>query len=109
LGDFDVVGFSLQYELSITNVLNMLDLAPVYLYGHKKAKEGCPLVIAGGPVVFNPEPFARIFDAFLIGDGEEVTLEFLDCVYKQHRKVARDELLRKLAGIEGVYVPAFSW
>jgi radical SAM family uncharacterized protein len=105
LGEFDVVGFSLQYELSITNVLNMLDLAGIPLWSHER-KEGCPLVIAGGPVVFNPEPFARFFDAFVIGDGEEVTLEFLDCV-QQHRKVKRDELLRKLAGIEGVYVPAF--
>ncbi len=104
LGDFDVVGFSLQYELSITNVLNMLDLSGIPLWS-KERQQGCPLVIAGGPVVFNPEPFAEFFDAFLIGDGEEVTLEFLDCVYK-NREMARDELLQELARIEGVYIPA---
>jgi len=104
LGDFDVVGFSLQYELSITNVLNMLDLSGIPLWS-KDRPNGCPLVIAGGPVVFNPEPFAEFFDAFLIGDGEEVTLEFLDCVYK-NREMDRNELLLKLAQIEGAYVPA---
>ncbi len=104
LGDFDVVGFSLQYELSITNVLNMLDLSGIPLWS-KDRPNGCPLVIAGGPVVFNPEPFAEFFDAFLIGDGEEVTLEFLDCVYK-NREMERNELLLKLAQIEGVYIPA---
>lgn len=104
LGDFDVVGFSLQYELSITNVLNMLDLSGIPLWSSERGK-GYPLVIAGGPVVFNPEPFAEFFDAFLIGDGEEVTLEFLDCVYK-NREMDRNELLLKLAQIEGVYIPA---
>lgn len=104
LGDFDVVGFSLQYELSITNVLNMLDLSGIPLWSRDRF-EGCPLVIAGGPVVFNPEPAADFFDAFLIGDGEEVTLEFLDCAYK-NRDLPRDELLKELARIEGVYVPA---
>jgi radical SAM family uncharacterized protein len=104
LGDFDVIGFSMQYELSVTNVLNMLDLAGVPLWSRER-QQGCPLVIAGGPVVFNPEPFAEFFDVFLIGDGEEVTLEFLDCVYK-NREMARDKLLELLAGIEGVYVPS---
>jgi radical SAM family uncharacterized protein len=104
LNDFDVVGFSLQYELSITNILNMLELSGIPLWSRERPN-GCPLVIAGGPVVFNPEPFAEFFDAFLIGDGEEVTLEFLDCVYK-NREMERNELLLKLAQIEGVYIPA---
>ncbi len=104
LGDFDVIGFSLQYELSITNILNMLDLSGIPLWSQDR-EEGCPLVIAGGPAVFNPEPFAEFFDAFLIGDGEEVTLEFLDCVDK-NRDMVRDELLKQLARIEGVYIPA---
>lgn len=104
LGEFDVVGFSLQYELSITNVLNMLDLAKLPLTSRERGKN-CPLIVAGGPVVFNPEPFADFFDAFLIGDGEELLPEFLEVV-DQNRGLAREEMLVKLAGIEGVYVPS---
>jgi len=103
LTDFDVVGFSLQYELSITNVLNMLDLAGIPLKSNER-NQGHPLVVAGGPVVFNPEPFADFFDAFLIGDGEELLPEFLDII-GQNRGLDREELLIKLAKIEGVYVP----
>lgn len=104
LSDFDVVGFSLQYELSITNVLNMLDLGGIPVKSKERGPQD-PIVIAGGPVVFNPEPFADFFDAFLIGDGEEVTVEFLDCLHK-HRDLPREELLYLLAAIEGVYVPS---
>lgn len=104
LNDFDVVGFSLQYELSITNVLNMLDLAGIPLHSRERGPDH-PLVVAGGPVVFNPEPFADFFDALLIGDGEELLPEFLDVVGGQ-RGLAREELLLKLAAIEGVYVPS---
>ncbi len=104
LAQFDVVGFSLQYELSITNVLNMLDLGRVPLRTSERS-EADPIVIAGGPVAFNPEPFAEFFDAFLLGDGEEVTVEFLDCL-ETNRHLDRQELLRELAGIEGVYIPS---
>lgn len=104
LTDFDVVGFSLQYELSITNVLNMLDLAGIPLTSRERG-ESDPLIIAGGPVVFNPEPFAEFFDAFLIGDGEELLPEFLDMVGK-YSDIPRRELLIKMASVEGVYVPA---
>jgi radical SAM family uncharacterized protein len=104
LQHFDVVGFSLQYELSITNVLNMLDLANIPLWSHER-QESDPLVIAGGPVVFNPEPFAGFFDAFIVGEGEDVTIEFLDCL-EQNRGLDRKSRLLKLAAIEGVYVPA---
>ncbi len=104
LNQFDVVGFSMQYELSITNVLNMLDLSGIPLRSRERGNDD-PIVIAGGPVVFNPEPFADFFDAFLIGDGEEVTVEFLDCIYK-NQGVDREELLLKLATIEGVYIPS---
>lgn len=104
LNQFDVVGFSLQYELSITNVLNMLDLSGIPVRSQERSSED-PIVIAGGPVVFNPEPFADFFDAFLIGDGEEVTVEFLDCLHK-HRNLSREERLYQLAAIEGVYVPS---
>jgi len=104
LNRFEVVGFSLQYELSITNVLNMLDLSGIPLWTRER-QESDPLVIAGGPVVFNPEPFADFFDAFLIGEGEELLLEFLDCL-EQNRGLKRSERLLKAAAIEGVYVPA---
>lgn len=105
LNRFDVVGFSLQYELSITNVLNMLDLSGIPICS-KDRQEKDPLVIAGGPVTFNPEPFAEFFDAFLIGDGEEVLLEFLDCLEKS-RGLDRQNRLLQAAAIEGVYVPEF--
>jgi radical SAM family uncharacterized protein len=104
LNRFDVVGFSLQYELSITNVLNMLDLGGIPLWSEER-QESDPIVITGGPVVFNPEPFAGFFDAFLVGEGEELILEFLDCL-EQNRGLDRKSRLIKLAAIEGVYVPA---
>lgn len=102
--DFDVVGFSLQYELSITNVLNMLDLAGIPLMSEERTGQH-PLIIAGGPVAFNPEPFADFFDVFLIGDGEEQLPELLD-VINQSQGENREDLLLKLTAIEGVYVPA---
>ena len=105
LHKFDVVGFSLQYELSITNVLNMLDLSSIPIWSRERQGDD-PLVIAGGPVSFNPEPFAEFFDAFLIGDGEELLLEFLDCL-EQNQELDRKTRLLKAAAIEGVYVPAF--
>ncbi|HDR90802.1 MAG TPA: B12-binding domain-containing radical SAM protein, partial [candidate division Zixibacteria bacterium] len=71
LADFDVVGFSLEYELSYTNVLEMLDLARIPLRSADRGEEH-PLIIAGGPSVFNPEPVADFFDLFVIGDGEEI-------------------------------------
>ncbi len=104
LNQFDVVGFSLQYELSITNVLNMLDLSCIPVRNSERGNKD-PLVIAGGPVVFNPEPFADFIDAFLIGDGEEVTVEFLNCLHK-NRDLPREDLLVELASIEGVYIPS---
>ncbi|MDD2619167.1 MAG: TIGR03960 family B12-binding radical SAM protein [Syntrophomonadaceae bacterium] len=102
--DFDVIGFSLQYELSISNVLNMLDLAGIPAWARER-DDSFPLIIAGGPVAYNPEPFAGFFDAFLIGDGEEVLLEFLDSV-EINRELPKEERLRKLTALEGVYIPA---
>lgn len=104
LCDFDLIGFSLQYELSISNVLNMLDLAGIPAWTQDR-DDSCPLIIAGGPVVFNPEPFAGFFDAFLIGDGEELLLEFLDAL-EVNRELSRTEKLRRLSALKGVYVPA---
>lgn len=104
LDKFDVVGFSLQYELSITNVLNMLDMAGIPVYSHERGNHD-PIIIAGGPVVFNPEPFVDFFDAFLIGDGEDVLIEFMDSLDK-YKQLDRAERLLKLAAIEGVYIPS---
>lgn len=105
VGDFDVVGFSLQYELSYSNVLNMLDLADIPLLSRDRG-ESHPLVIAGGPNAFNPEPLADFIDAFVIGDGEEAILQVLNSV-KMNRDLPRDMQLRALAETQGVYVPRF--
>lgn len=104
LADFEVIGFSMQYELSISNVLNMLSLGQVPLWSGERRDEH-PLIIAGGPVAFNPEPMAEFFDLFIIGDGEEVLLELLDAV-EQTRGIQRSERLLRMAAIEGVYVPS---
>ena len=104
LADFDVVGFSLQYELSITNCINMLDMAGIPIHSSDRG-ETDPMVIAGGPVVFNPEPFAEFFDAFLIGDGEEILPEYLDLCYAV-RGLPRGDKLLAMAKIQGVYIPA---
>jgi radical SAM family uncharacterized protein/radical SAM-linked protein len=107
VGNFDVVGFSLQYELSYTNILNMLDLAGIPLYASQRV-EPYPLIIGGGPCAFNPEPLADFFDAFLIGDGEEALLEVCDCIINAKQdKVSKIDLLHALSQIEGVYIPSF--
>ena len=104
---FDIVGFTLQYEMSYTNVLEMLDLSDIPLRSCERG-ESDPLVIAGGPCAFNPEPLAPFIDAFQIGDGEEMMVEFIECVRACKREgLSRQETLRRLAGIEGVYVPDF--
>ncbi len=103
LADFDIVAFTLQYEMSFTNLLNMLDLAGIPLKWNHRG-EGHPLVLAGGPCAFNPEPLADFIDAFGIGEGEELFHDIID-VYSRHRGRGREELLRRLAEIKGVYVP----
>ena len=76
--EFDFVGFTLQYELAYTNILNMLDLAGIPLYAKDRGEALAPMVIAGGPCVCNPEPLADFFDLFVLGEGEEVELELMD-------------------------------
>ena len=106
LKDFDIVGFSLQYELSYTNVLNMLELGGIPIYARDR-KRKAPLVIAGGPCAFNPAPVTAFFDAFVIGEGEEVILEISHAVVEgKDRGHSREQLLESLAAIEGIYVPA---
>lgn len=106
LKDFDIIGFSLGYELTYTNVLNMLDLAGIPAPAAER-DESHPLVIAGGSCALNPEPMADFFDLFVIGDGEEVVSELLDVYrdWKQTEKAPREDLLRRAAAIPGIYVP----
>jgi radical SAM family uncharacterized protein/radical SAM-linked protein len=107
LKNFNAVGFSLQYELNFTNVLMMLELGDLPLKSSDR-KEGDPIVIAGGPAAFNPEPMAEFMDLFVIGDGEEVLLELVD-LFKQLLKAGakREEVIQSGSKIKGVYVPAF--
>jgi radical SAM family uncharacterized protein len=106
LREFDIVGFSLQYELSYTNVVNMLDLAKIPFYARER-DERYPLIIVGGICCFNPEPVADLFDAMVVGDGEEVILEICDCYLRWKKtKGKKKDLLDELSRIEGVYVPS---
>ncbi|MBI5026103.1 MAG: TIGR03960 family B12-binding radical SAM protein [Nitrospirae bacterium] len=121
LRDFNIVGFSLQYELSYTNVLNMLDLGGIPIRTEDRMSEstrteadrGYPLIIAGGPCAMNPLPLAPFIDAFVVGDGEEVIREIVD-LYKRwqdevgidsYRDMRKENLLKALSQVEGVYVP----
>ncbi|MFA5182866.1 MAG: TIGR03960 family B12-binding radical SAM protein [Syntrophales bacterium] len=106
LQSFDLVGFSLQYELSFTNVLAMLDLGGIPIRRQNR-RDGDPIVIAGGPCCFNPAPMSAFIDAFVIGEGEEVILEIAAAMTGEKGKGSgRDMILAALADIEGVYVPA---
>ena len=107
LSEFDLVGFTLQYELSYTNILNMLDLGGIPLRGAERSI-GDPFVVGGGPCVFNPEPVAPFFDLFVIGDGEEVVIELVEA-YREWKLEGSDRegFLLKAAAIPGVYVPGF--
>jgi radical SAM family uncharacterized protein/radical SAM-linked protein len=103
---FDIVGFSLQYELSYTNVLMMLDLGGIPLRREGRGEEH-PLIIAGGPSAFNPAPMSAFIDAFVIGEGEEVITEIAEAVTAvRARGGKRREQLETLAALCGVYVPA---
>jgi radical SAM family uncharacterized protein/radical SAM-linked protein len=111
LNQFDIIGFSLQYELCLTNVLNMLDLSDIPLFS-KDRDDRFPLIIAGGPLTFNPAPMADFFDAMVVGDGEELILEICDLAlqWKEAKgKAARpkkEDILKTLTQLEGVYVPS---
>ena len=103
--DFDIVGFTLQYELSFTNVVNMLSLAGIPLRSCDR-KTLAPLVVAGGPCACNPEPIADFIDLFFLGEGEEVDLEVIDLYKKYGKSGDKQAFLREAAKIEGVYVPS---
>ncbi|MFP4452352.1 MAG: TIGR03960 family B12-binding radical SAM protein [Desulfobacterales bacterium] len=108
VSSFDILGFSLLYELNYTNVLNMLYLAGIPFYS-KDRDESHPLVIAGGPCTVNPEPVALFFDAMVIGDGEPVIIEMAEAWMGWKEGGGRDktDLLKTWSGIRGVYVPSF--
>ncbi|NNF98742.1 MAG: TIGR03960 family B12-binding radical SAM protein [Desulfobacteraceae bacterium] len=115
LMDFDVIGFSLLYELNYTNMLNMLELSGIpFLKSQRDSSH--PLLIAGGPCTVNPEPVADFFDAMVVGDGESVILEVCHTLAMWKKEVVRgktenlpdrDSLLKNLSLIQGVYVPSF--
>ncbi len=108
LAEVDIIGFTMQYELSYTNIVNMLRQANIPIWSAER-KKGWPLVIGGGPGAFNPEPVADFFDAFLIGDGEEAVLEIASLVREWKIDVSADKqlLLEKLSAIPGIYIPSF--
>ena len=107
LHQFDVVGFTLQYELTYTNILNMLDLGGIPVRA-KDRGETDPIVLAGGPSSCNPEPMAAFFDAFYIGDAEAGLSGFCQTMVDAKQQGAtRQQILEHLAGLRGVYVPAF--
>lgn len=103
---FDIIGFSLQYELCYTNVLNMLELAGLPLLASERGDTD-PLVVGGGPCTYNAEPIADYFDLFMIGEGEEVICELVS-LYKEHKKKGfhKSDFLHDAAKIEGIYVPS---
>ena len=106
LNRFDILGFSLQYELCFTNVLTMLDLCHIPFLSQER-DERFPLIIAGGPSTFNPEPMADFFDAMVVGDGEEVVLEICDQVIQwKETKGKKTDLLKSLSQLDGVYIPS---
>ncbi len=106
LNSFDIIGFSLQHELSFTNVLTILELSGVPFLSSER-DDSFPLIIAGGPACFNPEPVADIFDAILIGDGEEAAVEICKTVRRaRDERLKKSDLLMELKGIRGVYIPS---
>ncbi|NLY92170.1 MAG: TIGR03960 family B12-binding radical SAM protein [Firmicutes bacterium] len=107
LDRFDVVGFTLQYELSYTNILNMLNLAGIPLKREERG-EAHPLIIGGGPGSYNPEPLAAFFDLFFLGEGEEAILEILAIIADGKEKgKSRQEIKEALLKVEGVYLPEY--
>lgn len=107
--DFDVLGFTLPYEMSYTNVLNMLDLAGIPVFSKDRGDE-YPIIVCGGPCVYNAEPMCDFIDLFFIGESEEAIGEMVDIIKQwkaEGKPGGKGEELRRLAQIEGCYVPAF--
>ena len=105
---FDVLGFTLQYELSYSNIVNMLKLAKIPVLSEERSEE-YPIICAGGPCAYNAEPVADIFDFFMLGEGEDQIHEVVDVIkqWKDEGKKDKKVLLERLCGIDGVFVPSF--
>jgi len=103
LKEFDILGFTLQYEMSYTNILNMLDMSGITIRASERGEDE-PIVMAGGPCAYNPEPLHDIVDFFELGEGEEIMNDVLD-VYKKF-KGRKKEFLREISKIRGIYVPS---
>ncbi len=103
---FDILAFTLQYEMGYTNIINMINLAGLPLYSNERNRDH-PLVIGGGAVVYNPEPVAPFFDLFFIGEAETGIVNLVDKI-KEYREegLLREEMLRKLSNLPGVYIPS---
>ena len=108
LASFDIIGMSLLYELNFTNILTMFDLSGIPFFSEER-DDSHPLIIAGGPCAFNPEPVADFFDAIVVGDGEKAVLEVAEqyIQWKKQGDGKKKSLLNLLSQIEGVYVPGF--
>ena len=107
LDQFDMLGFTLQYEMSYTNILNMLDMSGITIRASERGEDE-PIIMAGGPCAYNPEPLYDIIDFFEIGEGEEMMDDVLE-VYAKHKangKVNKKEFLREISHIGGIYVPS---
>ena len=108
LDKFDMLGFTLQYEMSYTNILNMLDMSGITIRASERGEDE-PIIMAGGPCAYNPEPLYDIVDFFEIGEGEEMMNDVLE-VYARHKangKINKKEFLREISKIGGIYVPSF--
>lgn len=106
--DFDVLGFTMPFEMCYTNILNMLDLAGIPLLAKDRGEDD-PIVVSGGPCVYNAEPVADFFDVFFIGESEEAIGEMADIVKvwkKEGKRGGRKEIIRRMAGIKGCYAPS---
>jgi len=107
LNDFDMIAFSLQYELSYPTILSMFEMANIPIKS-KDRTENHPIVVAGGPGSYNPEPISEFIDVFLIGDGETIIIELLETISNaKSQNLSREETLKNLAKLQGVYVPRF--
>lgn len=104
INNFDFIAFTLQYEMSYTNILNMLDLAGVPIRASERGEDD-PIVFCGGPCAYNPEPLYDIADFFAIGEGEEQMEEIMD-LYRKYKGKSKKEFLREISHIQGIYVPS---
>ena len=107
LNEFDFVGFTLQYEMCYTNILNMLDMSGIPIYAKDRGEDD-PIIVCGGSCAYNPEPLADFVDFFYLGEGE-VEYDHIMEIYKEHKKNGgkREDFLRKLLSVDGMYVPRF--